>query len=65
MEGNGRGDYLVFVWSPVGYVLEERSGDVPPPGAEVEEHERRFRVAKIGPSPLPEDPRPCVYLLPA
>ena len=65
MDGNGRGGYLVFVWSPAGYTLEERSGDPPDVGAEIESGERRFRVTKIAPSPLPGDRRPCAYLLPA
>lgn len=65
MDGNGRGGHLVFLWSPVGYTLQERPGDPPAPGVEVEEGERRFVVAKIAPSPLPDDPRPCAYLLPA
>lgn len=65
MDGNGRGGYLVFVWSPGGYTLEERSGDPPHVGAQVEDGERRFRVAKIATSPLPGDTRPCAYLLPA
>lgn len=65
MDGNGRGGYLVFVWSPVGYTLEERPGDPPAAGAEVEEEARRLRVVKVAPSPLPEDRRPCAYLLPA
>lgn len=65
MDWNGRGGYLVFVWSPSGYVLQERPGDPPPVGTEVEEAERRYRVTKIAPSPLPGDRRPCAYLLPA
>jgi hypothetical protein len=65
MDGNGRGGYLVFVWSAAGYTLEERSGEPPQVGSGVEEGERRFRVAKIASSPLPGDPRPCAYLLPA
>lgn len=65
MDGNGRGGYLVFVWSHSGYTLEERSGDLPHVGARVEDGERRFQVAKIAPSPLPGDTRPCAYLLPA
>jgi hypothetical protein len=65
MDGNGRGGYLVFVWSPAGYTLHERSGELPEVGAEVEDGERRFRVTKIAPSPLPGDRRPCAYLLPA
>jgi hypothetical protein len=34
-------------------------------GSEVEDRERRFRVTKIAPSPLPGDGRVCAYLLPA
>jgi hypothetical protein len=65
MDANGRGGYLVFVWSTGGYTLEERSGEPPQVGAQVEDGERRFRVVKIAPSPLPGDARPCAYLLPA
>jgi hypothetical protein len=65
MDGNGRGAHLLFRWSPSGYTLEERPGDPPVVGDEVEEGDRRFRVAKIAPSPLPGDRRPCAYLLPA
>jgi len=65
MDGNGRGGYLVFVWSPSGYTLEERPGEPPSAGTEVEEGARRFHVSKIAPSPLPGDGRPCAYLLPA
>jgi hypothetical protein len=65
MAENGRGGYLVFVWSPSGYTLGERPGDPPQPGSEVEDGERRYRVTKIAPSPLPGDRRPCAYLLPA
>jgi hypothetical protein len=64
MDENGRGVHLLFRWSPSGYTLEERSGDPPEVGAEIED-EGRFRVAKIAPSPLPGDSRPCAYLLPA
>ncbi len=65
MDVNGRGGYLAFVWTPAGYTLQERPGDPPPVGAEVDDGERRFRVSKIADSPLPGDPRPCAYLLPA
>jgi hypothetical protein len=65
VDGNGRGGYLLFVWSPAGYTLEERPGEPPHPGSEVEDRERRFRVTKIAPSPLPGDRRVCAYLLPA
>ena len=65
MDENGRGGYLVFVWSTGGYTLEERSGELPQVGAQVEDGERRFHVVKIAPSPLPGDARACAYLLPA
>ncbi len=64
MDENGRGGYLVFRWAHTGYTLEERPGDVPEVGAEVEDGDGRFRVSKAAPSPLPGDKRRCVYLLP-
>jgi hypothetical protein len=65
VDGNGRSGFLFFVWSTAGYTLIERAGDPPRPGAEIEDGEQRYRVTKIAPSPLPGDPRPCAYLLPA
>lgn len=65
MTVNGRSGYLFFVWTPAGYALVEQAGDPPPPGTEVEDEHRRYRVSKIAPSPLPHDTRPCVYLLPS
>ncbi len=56
------GTHLIFVWTPTGYVLHEREGEPPPVGSDVEVDERRQRVSKIGPSPLPGDDRPCAYL---
>ena len=56
------GKHLLFVWKPTGYELEERDGEPPAVGTEVELDGRRERVSKIGPSPLPGDDRPCVYL---
>ena len=56
--------YLLFVWKPTGYVLQERDGELPEIDAEVEVDETtRQRVSKIGPSPLPGDDRPCAYLV--
>jgi hypothetical protein len=57
---NGR--YLVFVWTPAGYELREHEGDPPEVGTELEVGDRMERVSKIGPSPLPGDDRPCVFL---
>jgi hypothetical protein len=53
--------YLVFAWSPAGYMLIERDGDPPKIGDEVEVDDRRLRVTKVGVSPLPGDQRPCVF----
>jgi hypothetical protein len=59
------GGFLVFGWTPNGYALEPRDGEAPAVGAEIDDRERRFRVTKIAPSPLPGDGRVCAYLLPA
>lgn len=58
------GKHLLFVSKPSGYELVEREGDAPEPGSEVEvgDDGLRFTVAKIGPSPLPQDDRLCAYL---
>jgi hypothetical protein len=53
--------YLLFVWSPTGYQLRELEGEPPPVGQELEEDGKRLVVTKIGTSPLPSDPRACVY----
>ena len=58
----GESGYLVFVWKPTGYELQEREGDPPSAGAEVEEEGKTMRVTKVAPSPLPGDARPCAYL---
>jgi hypothetical protein len=56
------GTYLLFVWKPTGYELREEQGEPPAVGAEVEAGNDTLRVTKIAPSPLPNDPRQCVYL---
>ena len=64
-EGNGRPQgHLLFVWSTSGYELHERDGEAPAAGSEVEAGDRRFRVLKVAPSPLPGDRRACAYLQP-
>ena len=59
---NAEAKHLLFVSKPSGYELVERSGEPPAPGSAVELEEARFTVAKIGPSPLPDDSRLCAYL---
>ena len=56
--------YLAFVWTPNGYQFQEREGDPPAVGAEVEEQNSRFVVTKVAASPLPGDDRRCAYLQP-
>jgi hypothetical protein len=57
--------YLLFVWKPSGYELQEREGEPPAIGDEIEENGNRQVVSKVGPSPLPGDSRRCAYLQPA
>ena len=64
MDGNGNqgsAGYVLFVWSPSGWTLEQREGEPPAIGATVEADEKTLRVTKLGPSPLPGDRRPCAY----
>jgi hypothetical protein len=57
-----RDKHLLFVSKTSGYELREAEGDAPPVGALVEVDDREEQVIKVGPSPLPNDPRPCAYL---
>ena len=54
--------YLLFISKPSGYELQEREGDLPGLGAEIQQDGKTMRVAKVAPSPLPGDKRKCVYL---
>jgi hypothetical protein len=58
-----RSGYLLFVPSPQGYRIEERNGRVPERDERVEIEGVAFLVSRVGVSPLPQDPRPCAYLL--
>jgi len=58
-----RSGYLLFVPSPQGYRIEERSGVAPERDERVELDGGAYVVSRIGASPLPLDPRPCAYLL--
>lgn len=57
--------HLVFVPAPGGYELEVAEGEVPARGDRIVVAGRERTVAKLGPSPLPDDDRRCVYLEPA
>ena len=61
--------YLVFVPAPGGYQLHERTGMPPALGdvvaLEAGDERRTFVVVKVAGSPLPDDARPCCYLMPA
>ena len=50
--------YVVFVWKTSGYELEEREGEPPAIGEQVDDG---LVVTKIGASPLPGDRRRCVF----
>jgi len=56
--------YVLFVPSPSGYRLEQREGDLPALGDEIDLGESgAFVVNRVGPSPYPLDPRRCAYLV--
>jgi hypothetical protein len=59
--GSAARGYLLFAWSPEGYALVERNGDVPHVGAEVQDDGYMLAVVKVGRSPFPGDGRRCVY----
>jgi hypothetical protein len=57
--------HVLFISQPVSYALLARDGPVPELGSEVvldDWAEGRYRVAKVGPSPLPGDRRRCAFL---
>jgi hypothetical protein len=56
--------HLLFLSTSRGYVLVELEGSPPPLGQkiQVQGEPGSFLVAKLGPSPLPNDPRTCAYL---
>jgi hypothetical protein len=56
--------YLLFVWKSSGYELQEREGDLPAVGEQIEADETRMTVTKVAPSPLPGDDRRCAYIQP-
>jgi hypothetical protein len=57
--------YVLFVSKPTGYELVEREGEPPSVGSVVDlDGQGRWFVSRVGPSPLPQDRRPCAYLQP-
>ena len=54
--------HVLFVWNPSGYELLSRAGEPPAVGTEVGVSGGVRIVAKVGPSPLPGDRRPCAFL---
>ena len=63
-DGNGnqqQAGYVLFIWSPSGWTLQQREGDPPAVGETVEAGETTLRVVKLGPSPLPGDRRRCAF----
>ena len=58
--------HCLFVSKPTGYELLDREGEPPPVGSTVElDDDGSWVVNRISQSPLPQDRRPCAYLLPA
>ncbi len=56
--------YLIFVWTPGGYGLHAAEGNAPEAGTRLSIAGAEHVVARLGPSPLPGDPRRCAYLDP-
>ena len=56
--------HLLFVPTPARYLLVERAGAPPQPGARLELEQGAFAVAKLGDAPFPGEDRPCAFLLP-
>jgi len=56
--------YLRFVSTPDGYRLDEQAGEPPAVGTLIDgvDLPERLLVIKLGPSPLPHDPRVCAFL---
>jgi hypothetical protein len=61
-EAIDRRGWLAFVPSTDGYTLVPQAGSAPAPGEALELDGISFRVLRQAPSPLPGDPRRCVYV---
>ncbi len=54
--------HVLFVSAPDGYRLFQRDGPPPDLGAALALDDGIFLVLRLGPSPLPGDPRRCAFL---
>ena len=59
-----KSSHLLFVPTPARYLLVERDGAPPQPGARLELEQGAFAVTKLGDAPFPGEDRPCAFLLP-
>jgi hypothetical protein len=58
--------HCLFISKPTGYELLDREGEPPAIGSTVElDGQGSWVVNRISQSPLPQDRRPCAYLLAA
>jgi hypothetical protein len=56
--------FVLFVPTAAGYRLATPDGVVPEPGERLSVEDAWYRVLRLGPSPLPGDPRRCAFLEP-
>jgi hypothetical protein len=54
--------FVLFVPTREGYRLVDNGSLTPEPGERLRVEEEWYRVLRLGPSPLPGDPRRCVFL---
>ena len=54
--------HLLFLVADASYLIREASGPAPVPGTVLDLLEGRFRVARVGASPYPDDSRACAFL---
>ena len=55
--------HTLLVAAPEGYSFAEVDAPPPAPGARVEHGGKDYTVWRVGPSPLPGDPRRCAFLV--
>jgi hypothetical protein len=55
--------HVIFIPTPERYLVLERQGPPPEPGAALDLPEGSFVVGKVGRAPFPGERRPCAFLL--